>query len=423
MLTHELQEAHTMCNGRRHLTAVLFAVCLGVACAAAGGTAELLAAGTEPVRVVCLGDSVTGVYYHTGGRRAYPEMLELALKRLYPNAQVQVFNAGISGNTTIDGLNRFEADVLAHKPQLVTVMFGLNDMTRVPLETYEANLAAMIQKCRAAGAETLLCTPNAVIDTPSRPTARLLEYVAAMRRVGERERTPVVDAYAACESVRAEDAFQWLLTMSDEIHPNMTGHKLFAEKIAQAISGRPVSLADAGPPEPLLPHTLALLKEKKPLRIHAMPPFDHLAAEAMKILAPEAQVEVSTWNVEGQSLAQIEAAAKAVRELKPDWVIVAVPASAAAENKEQFVRSYKWVLNYALSFAHQEWDCIAIPPSVSSPELTPEAQNRDRLERILIRSQDLGIVERPAGDTRPPLELFTAWLREQVIRQGAGMNP
>ena len=33
-------------------------------------TAELLQAGKEPVRVVCLGDSVTGVYYHTGGRRA-----------------------------------------------------------------------------------------------------------------------------------------------------------------------------------------------------------------------------------------------------------------------------------------------------------------------------------------------------------------
>jgi hypothetical protein len=33
----------------------------------------------EPVKIVCLGDSVTGIYYHTGGRRAYPEMLGLAL--------------------------------------------------------------------------------------------------------------------------------------------------------------------------------------------------------------------------------------------------------------------------------------------------------------------------------------------------------
>jgi len=34
-------------------------------------TAEKLKA-NQPVKIVCLGDSVTGVYYHTGGRRAYP---------------------------------------------------------------------------------------------------------------------------------------------------------------------------------------------------------------------------------------------------------------------------------------------------------------------------------------------------------------
>src|SRR4051794_39903014 len=36
--------------------------------------AELLAAG-KPVTIVCFGDSITGVYYHSGGWRAYPEML------------------------------------------------------------------------------------------------------------------------------------------------------------------------------------------------------------------------------------------------------------------------------------------------------------------------------------------------------------
>ena len=43
----------------------------------------------QPVKVVCLGDSVTGVYYHTGGRRAYPEMLALALRQAVPAAQLQ----------------------------------------------------------------------------------------------------------------------------------------------------------------------------------------------------------------------------------------------------------------------------------------------------------------------------------------------
>src|SRR5438552_1850198 len=72
----------------------------------------------KPVTVVCIGDSITGVYYHTGGRRAYPEMVEVALKRDLPQAKVKVINAGISGDTLPGGLKRFERDVLRHKPDL-----------------------------------------------------------------------------------------------------------------------------------------------------------------------------------------------------------------------------------------------------------------------------------------------------------------
>src|SRR5437773_2183694 len=74
--------------------------------------AALLEAGEKPVKIVCIGDSITGVYYHTGSRRAYPEMLEVALKRAYPKAKVQVTNAGISGDSLPPGLKRLERTVL-----------------------------------------------------------------------------------------------------------------------------------------------------------------------------------------------------------------------------------------------------------------------------------------------------------------------
>lgn len=377
-------------------------------------TAELLRAGTEPVRIVCFGDSVTGVYYHTGGRRAYTELLPVALKQVYPNARVEAFNAGISGHTTVDALARLDTDVLAHKPHLVTVMFGLNDMTRVPLEDYEANLATIIRKCRETGAEVILCTPNSVAETPARPIAKLLEYLEGIRRVSEREQAPVADCHAAFEAVRAGDPFQWLMRMSDEIHPNMMGHKLIAEKIVQAISGRPVSLEAEGPPQPLLPRMLALLKEGKPIRVCAMPPYDALVPQAITAAAPGASVDVTPWPVEGMTLPQIEESAKQVREWKPDLVVVAVPASATADSREQFVRSYKWVLNFALSFGHQEWDCIAVLPSVTAPITDADAREREPLARALVWAQDIGMVERPAGDTRTAGALLTAWWGEQI---------
>ena len=114
----------------------------------------------HPTKIVCFGDSVTGVYYHTGGRRAYTKMVEIALKKAYPQADVTAVNAGISGNTTRHGLARIEKDVLAHKPDLVTVMFGLNDMTGVPLDDYRKNLAEIIRRNRDTGNQRHQCEGN-----------------------------------------------------------------------------------------------------------------------------------------------------------------------------------------------------------------------------------------------------------------------
>ena len=130
---------------------------------------------------------MTGIYYHTGGRRAYPEMLELALRMIYPKAEVTVVNTGISGNKTDDGLNRLQRDVLDLKPDLVTVMFGLNDLTVLPVSDFRTNLAQIIHRCRAAGAEVMLCTPNSVMATPNRPVPKLIEYCHAIK--GGRRRT------------------------------------------------------------------------------------------------------------------------------------------------------------------------------------------------------------------------------------------
>src|SRR5262245_61679351 len=66
----------------------------------------------QPVKIVCFGDSVTGVYYHTGGRRAYTDMLGIALKKACPKADVTMINAGISGHATTNALERIERDVL-----------------------------------------------------------------------------------------------------------------------------------------------------------------------------------------------------------------------------------------------------------------------------------------------------------------------
>lgn len=367
----------------------------------------------EPVKIVCFGDSVTGVYYHTGGRRAYTDLLGLALGRAFPQAQISSINAGISGNTTADALARIDRDVLAHQPALVTVMFGLNDMTRVPLAQYRANLETIIDKCRAAGAEVLLATPNNVIDTAGRPTKRLEQYCAAMREVARAKHAGLCDCYAELEQLRQRDISGWRLLMSDEIHPNMDGHKRIAEFLARSITAREASLANVPPPELPLAKTLARIKSGAAAQALVMSPAARSWAAAFRQAAPDAKLEITPWEIEQKGLAEIEADAQArVRALKPDLVVIAVPRLAKFDPGEAFVHSYAWIMNWSLSFARQEWDCVVVHPAVLDPAGADAAQ--DALIRRLVAAQDLTLIDRAAGDARGAEQILADWLKRQV---------
>ncbi|MES2791398.1 MAG: SGNH/GDSL hydrolase family protein [Planctomycetota bacterium] len=373
----------------------------------AAAAAQPLLAFDKPVTIVCLGDSVTGVYYHTGGRGAYPEMLELALKRVHSKAQIKVINAGISGHTTANGLARLDADVLSKKPDLVTISFGLNDVTRVSPEDYRKNLIETINRCRAINAQVVLCTPNAVINTGARPQTKVAQYCEILRQVGRELKAPVCDQFLAGEAHRQRDPWGWRLTLSDEIHPNMDGHKLMAEELCHTIAGKEASLADVGPLAPALTKTVSLLKQNKPVRVLAMSPYDELIAPALKKLQENAQVEVTTWKTAGKSLAELEKEAnETVRKFAPNLVLLTVPRDAATTTDEEYVRAATWIMNWSLSFGHQEWDCVVVHPNVTAPE---SPGPRDDLLKQLIRAQHLHFIDRQAGNKESAVELFNQW--------------
>lgn len=369
-------------------------------------------ASTQLTRIVCFGDSVTGLYYHTGGRRTYTDMLGIALKKANPHGNVKMINAGISGNTTRDALQRIEHDVLAKRPSLVTVMFGLNDMVRVPLDEYRENLVKIIKQCRAIEANVILCTPNSIISTTRRPTEKLIEYCDVVRRVAREQKVRLCDCYATYDALKKRDALACRLLMSDEIHPNMDGHKLIATEIARTITGKGVSLDDIGPLAPAIPRTLAFIKAGKPIKILAMPPFDKLIGPAIAKIHDKADLKVTTWPMADATLSQLEQDSKSrVRKMKPDLVIVAVPRSATANTKEQFIRSYAWIMNWSLSFGKQQWDCVVVHPSVA--EIKGGDREHDQLVRQLVKAQDLSLIDRREDESSSADAILVKWLRMQ----------
>jgi acyl-CoA thioesterase I len=114
-----------------------------------------LAAASPPALpvVVAFGDSITEGYGVARGDD-YPAQLERALAQR--GVKVRMVNAGVSGDTTNNALDRV-ASVIAAKPSLVLLEFGGNDGLRgFPPDLTRKNLNEAIERLQRAGARVAL---------------------------------------------------------------------------------------------------------------------------------------------------------------------------------------------------------------------------------------------------------------------------
>lgn len=108
------------------------------------------------MRILALGDSLFAGY-GLKSDQSYPARLEAALRARGINARVA--NAGVSGNTTADGLARlaFTLDNQKPPPDLALIELGANDMLRaLPPEQARANLDAILAELGRRGIPVVL---------------------------------------------------------------------------------------------------------------------------------------------------------------------------------------------------------------------------------------------------------------------------
>jgi acyl-CoA thioesterase-1 len=104
-----------------------------------------------PKTLVTFGDSLTAGF---GADHSYPEYLQQLLTK--NGYAYKVVNAGVSGDTTSDGVERMSA-VVQGKPAVVVLELGGNDGLRgMPLVNTRANLETMIVELQKAGAKVVL---------------------------------------------------------------------------------------------------------------------------------------------------------------------------------------------------------------------------------------------------------------------------
>jgi len=82
------------------------------------------------VNIVCHGHSVPAGYFETpvvDAMNAYPHLLRAGLAARFPHAVINVIVTAIGGETSEGGAARFEQEVLTHRPDVLTIDYGLND--------------------------------------------------------------------------------------------------------------------------------------------------------------------------------------------------------------------------------------------------------------------------------------------------------
>lgn len=193
-----------------------------------------LAAG-KPVTLASFGDSISWPCFHTDFRQNYLTLTADALRNAYPTAQITLIHGGNMGTAArgLDG-DRFARHVLSRRPDLVFLMFGMNDCLggQAELEAYDRNLTTLIGKARASGTLPVVCTQNEILYASADGKLRqaLPLYVACALRVARREGVPVVDCFARWKSL-ATVPDSLVARLNDAIHPNLAGHRLFAQEI------------------------------------------------------------------------------------------------------------------------------------------------------------------------------------------------
>jgi acyl-CoA thioesterase-1 len=167
--------------------------------------------------IVCFGDSITAGYGIAPGQ-AWPDDLQADLDQR--GFRYKVVNAGVSGNTSKDGVNRMK-DVLSLHPAIVIVEFGGNDGLRgLPIADTRRNLDTIVSTLVHSGSKVILA---GITLPPNYGSDYIKPFDETYRLIASRYHVPLLPMlYANVYTVTG--AIQ-----QDGVHPTAKGAQLLTE--------------------------------------------------------------------------------------------------------------------------------------------------------------------------------------------------
>jgi len=222
---------------------------------ASGQAADALpAVFRQGARVLFQGDSITdgardrpGKYQDHVLGHGYPYIVAANYGGHFPERKLAFFNRGVSGNKVSDLAARWQRDTLALKPDVLSILIGVNDVwhnlganREIKYAEVESAYDKLLTDTQTAlpGVKIVLCEPFILPGPVTK--ARWKEWDAAVKRIqqivanlGTKHKLPVVHFQKvfddACQRAPAE---YWLF---DGVHPAWAGHQLMADEWVRTV--------------------------------------------------------------------------------------------------------------------------------------------------------------------------------------------
>ena len=160
----------------------------------------------------------------------------------FPALQLDFMNRGVSGNTVLDLEKRWSKDTLELKPDLLSVLIGVNDQGRgIPLEQYEQVYDKLLTDAKSANPnlKLVLCEPFG-LPVGKRaenwePWAEgLRQRQAIVAKLAQKHGAALVRFQRAFDdAVKRAPAAHWFW---DGVHPTYNGHQIMADEWERAVA-------------------------------------------------------------------------------------------------------------------------------------------------------------------------------------------
>ena len=214
----------------------------------------------DHARVVFIGDSITAA--GTWIAHIYDHYL-----RSFPDADIRMYNSGISGGSARSALMYFEENSMAYRPTHAVIMLGMNDVWRdnydinedgsyrtinfprwqEAMTRYEAGMRELAGRLQERGVHMTFITPTCY-DESTRPRQldkvgcdAALEYAGEIaRRLAEETGSDFVNFHAPLRLMNAAKN----VIRDDRVHPVDEGHVIMAQLFlhAQGLADEPTVL-------------------------------------------------------------------------------------------------------------------------------------------------------------------------------------